>query len=398
MKTLPNKKGLVTLIFPRLLLKKTSHWLLIGVLFGNLSACENSQQSSDLNGDNSVSEEETIQERLILENATLNQVDSQGNTLWKLEVTRVVYRQNEQNAELEEVRGELYEEGEVFLEVEAKEGKIINDGKKINLEGNIVATDPRNGAVLRSDKIEWSPEERLLVIPQPLEGEHPRFNVVADEGKYYTDREELELIGKVKGNATDPPLQLQGKQLNWFIPQEIVKSEQPLEVKRFHPEKETIRDRVTANSGEVNLGEKIVLLEKDVNFQSNDPPVKATSDHLRWEIDKQLITSNQPLQVVQTEDNLTLRGNQGEINLDSEIAQFQGDVKGISTSNQGKLYANRLRWNLPTQEINARGDVTYEQSDPLLITKGDEASGVLQKENIVVKGTQEEQVTTELVP
>jgi len=397
MKTLLDNDFLATLISFRLLLQKTTAWILIGVLFYSLSACRNNQPVADPESD-PTTEEETIEERLILENATLNQVDSEGNTLWKLEVKRVVYRQDNQNAELEAVTGELYEGGEVFLKIQANQGKIIEDGTQVNLAGEVVATDPRNGATLNTEKVEWSPENRLLLIPQPLSGQHPRFNVTANRGKYYTDQEELELIGNVEGISEDPPLQLQGDQLNWLISQEVVRSQQPLQVDRYDPATETISDRVTANSGEVKLGEKIVFLEDNVEFKSSAPPLQAASNAITWDIDKKVITSSQPIQVVQTEDNLTLTGNQGRIDLNREVAQFQGGVKGVSQGNQATLFANRLRWNLPTQEMEAEGNVIYQQNDPPLTTKGEKASGILSQENIVVQGSQEQRVTTEIVP
>ncbi|MDR9402005.1 MAG: LPS export ABC transporter periplasmic protein LptC [Halothece sp. Uz-M2-17] len=397
MKTLLDHNVLVTLISLQFLLRKTTAWLLIGVLFWSLSACRSNEPITDADSEGTT-QEETIEEQLILENATLNQVDSEGKTLWKLEVKRVVYRQDDQNAELESVTGELYDGGEIFLKIQANQGKIIDDGTQINLEGEVIATDPRNGATLNTEKVEWSPQDRLLTIPQPLNGQHPRFNVTANEGKYYTNREELVLIGNVEGFSEDPPLQLQGEKVNWLIAQEIVKSEQPLQVDRYDPETETIRDRVTANSGEVKLEEKMVFLEDNVEFKSSDPPLQAASNTITWDVEEKVISSRQPIQVVQTEDEITLTGNQGQINLNTEIAQFEGGVKGVSASNQATLFANRLRWNLPTQEMEAEGNVIYEQSDPPLTTQGKKARGILNEENIVVTGDQEQRVTTEIVP
>lgn len=377
------------------LFRKTTTWTLIGVLFFSLSACRNNQQTTDPNAENNPQEAE-IEELLILENATLNQIDSQGNTLWKLNVEKAVYRQDDQNAEIEEVTGELYESGEVFLKIEANEGKIIDDGEQINLQGEVVATDPRNGAVLKSEKIEWYPQDKLLVIPQPLTGTHPRFQASANEGKYYTDREQLDLIGNVEGVAKNPRLELQGELVSWFIPQETVKSPQPLQVDRYDPETETVSDRVTANSGEVKLDKKIVSLEENVAFNSTDPKLQATSNAITWEVEKKLITSSAPIQVFQ--EDITLSGNQGKVDLNTEVAEFQGDVKGVSQENQATLFANQLRWNLPTEEIEATGNVVYQQQNPPLTTKGEKASGVLQEENITVQGTEEERVVTEIVP
>jgi len=386
-----------TLMSYQLLLQKTTAWLVIGVLFVSLSACRNNQQVSDPNS-NATTEEETIEERLILENATLNQVDSNGNTLWKLKVKRVVYRQNNQNAALEEVTGELYEAGEVFLKVQAKEGKIIDNGTRISLAGEVVASDPRNGATLDTEKVEWSPQDQLLTLPQPLNGQHPRFNVSADQGKYYTNREELVLIGNVEGFSDDPPLQVEGEKVSWFISEETVRSQQPLQVDRYDPETETISDRVTAHSGEVKLEEKMVFLEDNVEFKSSDPSLQAASNAITWDVEKKVITSSKPIQVVQTEEEITLTGNQGKIDLNSEIAQFEGGVKGVSASNQATLFANRLRWNLATETMKAQGNVIYQQNDPPLTTKGEQASGILSQENIVVQGNQEQRVTTEIIP
>lgn len=395
MKILQNNHDVLTPISPSFRFNRKTAWILIGVLFLSVSACRNNQQVTDPNLDNTT-EEETIQELLILENATLNQVNSQGQTLWKLNVEKAVYKQDNQNAEIEEITGELYEAGSVFLKIQANEGKIINDGEQINLQGEVVATDPRNGAVLKSERIEWYPEDKLLVIPQPLTGDHPQFKASANQGKYYTDRQQLDLIGEVEGNANDPRLQLQGEKFSWFIPQETVKSDQPLKVDRYNPETEKVSDRVTANSGEVQLDKKVVTLEENVAFDSNDPKLQVTSNLIIWNVDQKIITSPKPIQVFQ--ENLALSGNQGQVNLNTEVAEFQGDVKGVSLENQGTLLANQLRWTIPTEEIEAEGNVVYQQKNPSLTTRGDQARGVLQQENIVVQGTEEERVVTEIIP
>ena len=397
MKNLQNKKGLVTLIFPLFMSQKTATWALIGVLFLSLSACNNNQSSPNSQSESNP-EEEVIEERLILENATLNQVNSDGETLWKLEVKKAVYRQDQEKAELEAVKGELYQDGNIFLQIEANQGEIIDNGKQINLQGEVVATDPRNGAVLKSEKLEWSPEDQLLVIPQPLTGSNPRFNVSADQGKYYTGQEELELIGNVEGVADEPPLRLKGKQLNWLIPEDVVQTNQSLQVDRYDLETETITAQVTANSGKVNLDQKMVFLKDNVEFKSSDPPLQAASNAITWDVEKKLLRSEKPIKVVQNEDKITLTGNQGQIDLETEIARFQGGVKGVSESNQAVLFANRLQWNLPTQEMTAKGNVIYQQTNPSLTSKGEEATGILQNKNIVVKGSKQERVTTEIVP
>ncbi|QDZ40802.1 LPS export ABC transporter periplasmic protein LptC [Euhalothece natronophila Z-M001] len=398
MKILLEHNSFPALILPRLLGHKAITGVLIGVFLLTTTACNGNNNQPTSPPAEEDAEEEVIEERLILENATLNQVDEEGNNLWQLQVNRVVYRQDDQDAELETVSGEFYQDGEVFLQIEANQGRIINDGEQVNLEGEVVATDPRNEAVLKSEVIQWLPQENLLIIPEKMTGDHPRFNASANEGKYYTDREELELTGNVKGTSEDPPLNLEGEQFNWFVAEDRVKSNKPLQVERYDPETEEISDRVTANSGSVNLTQRIVSLENNVEFNATDPPLEAKSNAVTWNIERNLVSSTQRLQLLHREDRMRLSGNQGEINLDTEIAEFEGNVRGVSEANQAKLSANRLTWNLPTQEMEAQGNVVYEQNDPPITSRGEQASGNLSKENMSVRGRQGEQVRTDFVP
>ncbi len=384
-------------ILPRLLGKKAITGGLIGVFLLTAAACNQNNQPSSPPSEEDA-EEQVIEERLILDNATLNQVDEDGNSIWQLEVKRVVYRQNNQNAELETVKGEFYQDGEVFLEIEANQGKIINDGEQVNLEGDVVASDPRNEAVLKSENIQWLPEENLLIIPEAMTGDHPRFNATADQGKYYTDRQELELTGNVKGTSEDPPLNLEGEKFNWLVAEEVVNSNKPLQVERYDPETEEISDRVTANSGSVNLAQNLVSLKDNVEFKATDPPIEAKSNAFTWNLESSLVSSTQPLELFHREDRMRLSGNQGEIDLDTEIAKFKGNVRGISEANQAKLSANRLTWNIPTEKMEAQGNVVYQENDPPVTSRGEQASGNLSKENISVRGGEGEQVRTEFVP
>lgn len=384
-------------MLPRLLGKKAITAGLIGVFLLTATACNRNNEPSSPPSEEDA-EEQVIEERLILDNATLNQVDKEGNNIWQLEVKRVVYRQNNQNAELETVKGKFYQDGEVFLEIEANQGKIINDGEQLKLEGDVVATDSRNEAVLKSENIQWLPEENLLIIPETMTGDHPRFNATADQGKYYTDRQELELTGNVEGTSEDPPLNLEGEQFNWLVAEEVVNSNKPLQVERYDPETEEISDRVTANSGSVNLAQNIVSLKDNAEFNATDPPLEAKSNAVTWNLERNLVSSTQPLELFHREDRMRLSGNQGEIDLDTEIAKFKGNVRGINEANQAKLSANRLTWNIPTEEMEAQGNVVYEQNDPPVTSRGEQASGNLSKENISVRGTKGEQVRTEFVP
>ena len=92
------------------------------------------------------------------------------------------------------------------------------------MNGSVIASDPRNGSVIKSELIEWRPQENLLLIKDKLDGTHPNLEVTALEGKYLTDTEELELKGDVVATSNEPPLQLKSDRLEWNVPQSQIVS------------------------------------------------------------------------------------------------------------------------------------------------------------------------------
>lgn len=333
---------------------------------------------------------------LVLENATLNQVDPDGQTLWTLHADRAAYSQDRQTAQLENLHGELFQDGEIFMQVRANRGEIKEDGDRVILQGDILARDPRNGATLYSEEAEWFPEQDLLIVRKNLQGRHPRFEASAKAGHYHTREQRLELRGQVEAIASDPPLQLQAERLQWEIDQEKVSSDRPLQIDRYQGD--TITDRVMADRSQLDLASKIVTLERNVDLKSTDPPLQIASNAIIWQPEQRLVTANAPVQIVNTEQEMTLTANRGQVDLETEMARFSGGVRGISQRNQATLFADKLRWEVATQQMEAEGNVIYEQADPPLRALGTTAIGNLQSEDFIVRGGQGDRAVTRIVP
>ncbi|NJL82802.1 MAG: LPS export ABC transporter periplasmic protein LptC [Chloroflexaceae bacterium] len=67
--------------------------------------------------------EQNNERRLILENASLEQADSEGQVLWKIKTKRAIYSRDRRKAELEDLSGDLYQDGELVLKITADRGK-----------------------------------------------------------------------------------------------------------------------------------------------------------------------------------------------------------------------------------------------------------------------------------
>jgi LPS export ABC transporter protein LptC len=366
--------------------------VLLSIVFWGCQPSKEIQEQTN-SSPSPTSESET---RLVLNNATLEQPDEKGQTAWKIQVDKAVYSPDRKKAEIENIKGNLFQDGKVVLQVSAKKGEIDQDGLAIYLKEDVIATDSRNGAVIRSEEVEWKPRQDLLTIRKNLRGSHPRLNARAKEAKYYTRQERLELIGDAIATTKDPQLQLKAERLNWNINREQITSDRPLTMVKFAGN--TITDRLSANRGEVNLIRTNVTVKENIEYRSLEPSIQVAANVLSWNYKTRLVISNQPIRLYDYKALVEIRGNQGQVDFSKEIAQLKGGVRGYSKRNQATIYASEMVWYIPAQRVEAMGNVNYTQVKPKLNLTGDKAVGKLQENNVIVTGNNKDRVLTEIVP
>ena len=328
--------------------------------------------------------------QLVLNNAVLKQ--SNQNKLWKIKADRIVYSEDKQTATLDKVIGNLLQDDKIILKISANKGTVSDNGNLILLNGDIIVSDSRNDSVINANAIEWRPQENLLLIKDDLAGIYPNLRITATEGKYFTDRESLEIQGNVIATTNQPSLQLKSDRLMWDIPQEKITSPDALEIVRY--DKKTITDKLTSDRAEVNLTENTVVLNENIELITLDPQLQMATDSLTWNYQQRTGKTDRPIQIVDRDRQISLTGNGGEIDLVRSIAKLRNGVKGISSSKPSELYARQLTWNIDTEKIEATGNVIYEQSDPQAYLTGEKAAGTLGDNDIVVTSDGKQQVTT----
>lgn len=334
---------------------------------------------------------------LVLNNATLEQSNAKGQTVWKIQVEKANYSPDRKKADLQEIRGNLFQDGKLVLQVSADRGEIVKDGSDISLKENIIAKDPRNGIVIRTDAIQWQPEQDLVRIPSNWRGSQAKLEVSAKEGRYYTRKQRLELIGQIVATAKAPRLQLKTERLYWNIPQNKIIGDRRLEIVRYQDKQVT--DRLVNNRSEINLKNNSVLIQENIEFKSLDPPLQMSGNSLLWNYKDRIVKSDQPIQLLHYRDGIRIAGNRATVNLKQKFAQLDGGVEGSNNRNQAKLYAEKLTWNIAAQVVEAVGNVTYQQAKPpQFYLTGKRATGRLQDNSMVVTGGEREQVVTEIVP
>ncbi|MCP2729112.1 LPS export ABC transporter periplasmic protein LptC [Limnofasciculus baicalensis] len=359
-----------------------------------LSACQSSTRTEKkIQKDTAATE---IEGSLVFNNVTLNQADEKGSPLWQVKAKKATYIKDKKIANIEQPTGDLFQDGKLVLRVSADSGEVHEDGEKVLLKGHIIATDTRNGAVLNGDELEWFPKQDLLWVRNNLKGSHPQLQATGNEGRYFTRQEQLELQGKVAAIAKDPDLQMKTEHLIWQIKDKKLIGDKRMQMERYKDK--IVTDRVESDLSEYNLTTKIAILKQNIQLTSIDPPLLIASNSAIWDVKGQTVLSDQPVKIIHQKEQVVITGNQGRVDLVRRVANLTGGVQGVGSRNQSQLYATQMRWDIPTQNIDASGNVIYKQLNPPLNVTGATAKGKLQDQSIVVNSGAGSRVVTEIIP
>ena len=371
--------------------------LLLAAL-ASVSGCRNNQAANQLaEGSAAVQQVDT---NLTFNNITLEQPDAQGRTLWKVKAEQATYSPDKKIANVRNPDGDVYQDGKPIYHVRAQQGEVEQNGDRIFLHGQVVATDIKSGAVLRGNQLIWQPKTDTLTVKGALRGTHPKLKVSANEAKLQNRRRRMDLTGQVIAITQQAPqARIQSDHVIWEMDKELVTSDRPTQVQRIQGEQAI--DQAESKQAEANLATKVITLKQDADLVLSEPPLKVDSNLLVWDLVKKTLTSPQPVTILQRQQQITATADQGRMDLEPKIGHLTGNVNAIDPQNQSHLIADRLVWDMPTQQMNAEGNISYRQADPPATLQGDRAVGRLDQRTIVVSGGADGgdgRVVTEIIP
>jgi LPS export ABC transporter protein LptC len=337
-----------------------------------------------------------IEAKLQLDNLSFEQVDNQGKPWWKVRAERGEYAPDRKIAKVTNLNGDLYQDGRVILQVRAKTGEIEQGGDKVVLRGDVVAKETRNNLVILGQEVIWQPKEDILTIRERVQANHPQFQANAGEGKYFSRKQQMDLTGKITGLYNEPRLALQTERLSWLVKQQQVSGDRPVQIQRYQSQQ--ITSQVTANRFDTALDRKIVNLQGKVQFNAVNPLIQVNGDAFSWNVDRELVKSTQPLTILHQQEAAVFNANGGELDLKASTATLTGNARGTTTRNKANLRADRLVWQMTSQQIVGTGNVVYQQTSPLITFSGTRGVGKLQDQSIVVSSEGKRQVRTDFVP
>ncbi|XHX76866.1 MAG: LPS export ABC transporter periplasmic protein LptC [Stenomitos frigidus ULC029] len=367
-------------------------YLLLLLVLSTPTACGNRDRTAEKIAQDSKQAQD-FDNSLTFNAVTLEEFDPKGRLWWKVKAAQASYSKDKKVARLQQPTGEFFQDGVSVLQVKGQQGEVQQNGQTIFLRGKITATDTRDGLVMKGDELEWQPRKELVIVRNNLTGTHRQLKIAAKEGRLFTRTQRLELQGQVKAQAINPDLTFQSERAIWQIKQQTLTSDRPLQIDRFNQTVPT--DRATANTGVADLKAKTITLKQNARLTLANPPTQLASNSLVWDLQRQTVASDQLLTIDNRQQQVTLSGNEGRIDLKAKMLYLEGDVRGIGEKKQAQLNADRLNWNMVTQQFEADGNFRYQQGQPPLNLAGPRATGTLRDQNILVGGGR---VVTEFTP
>jgi LPS export ABC transporter protein LptC len=365
--------------------------------------------------------------RLTINNFSVEQSDATGKLWWRLKAKQAVYTLDQKVAQVTDLVGDLYQDNQVVLKLTAKTADVEQDGQKVLLRGDVTAKETRNTLMVVSQELEWRPTEDLLTISKNVRVNHPKVQAVASRGRYVSRQQRLEMFDRIVAVSPAQNLRLQTNYLQWQVNNQKITSNQPVQVERyrdrqlieqvnanqlsFQIDRQMVelsdqvrfnalaqKAKVQANKALWDINNQVVELKNQILFQSVKPLLTVSAGRARWQIPQQLITASDALQIIHLQEQATFTANSGNLDLNKNVATLTGNAQGVATRNQAKLRADRMTWQMDSQQVEGNGHVSYQQRNPTLSLTGERGVGKLAEEAIVVTGSNQQLVETQIVP
>lgn len=340
---------------------------------------------------------------LTLETAVLEQADDQGRVIWSIAAETVEYGENKKDAILTNPVANLYQDGEIILKAQADQGEIIDDGTLLVLKNKVLATDPRQGTVLRGNRGQWAPETGIFSMDAGFQSNNLDLQLEGDRGVYFTNTQTVELTGNIVGTTKKGFLQFRTDHLTWAIESQKITVDQPITLRKYQEQPPPAAKNQTAatmeakgQSAQLDLGTMVALLQTQVEMRSLDSSMEIATDRAQWYWQQQRVVSPGALKLRDRQGQITAQGNRGEVDFGGNQARLQQGAKALGEVQGQQLFAEDLRWNFTTEVMNGVGNVIFKQSNPPATSRGQTAIGRLTDNSVVVQGGGSERVVTEI--
>jgi LPS export ABC transporter protein LptC len=331
---------------------------------------------------------------------TLQQTDKQGRPLWRLQADSAGYERGSQTGQLKNVQGELLQGGKAVYKVKAQQAQVQQQAEQLLLKGTVTVTDIDRKGVFTGKEFLWQPQQDLLTVRQNPQVKYPQAKVSATELRATRRSQQIEAQGKVVADASPSGLHLETEKLLWQVPQQQMTAGN---VQQPKPQSVLVKgltgvragDRVQGGLLQFDMKTQIAVLTTSALVELAKSGITVQGQQLAWDLKRKLVVSDRPLKIHSISQAVDATAEQGSIDIQNQLVQLQGKVQVVGERRPALLKTDHLAWSLTTQQIQAKGNVFYQQQKPTFTVRGPQAFGAIKKQEVMVTGGN---VVTEIFP
>lgn len=331
-----------------------------------------------------------------LHQAIFKRTDPAGKLLWQLRAEKVEVLG--EAVQLRQIQGTFYHQQEPIYALQAPYGQVHQHSHFIQLQGPILVKDVRERITLRSQRLQWHPKTGQLIAQQQVLLQHPQFEMKGQRFQASTQTRQSRLSGAVTVKWLDRHLQLQAQEINWFPHQETLSAHSVIPARvtvQPHADQSLTShhwQRVQAQRVELRVPSQQLVFDQAVEIHSSEPKMHIKSPRVLVSLTEDKWHSPQGMHIQY--QGISARAKQGWLG-PSQTLNLQHQVQVQGLPQQAQMQAQSLTWNMATQQIQARGQLVYQQLQPWMRMTGTKAAGNLLQKTLEVEGGE---AVVEIVP
>ncbi|MGL4503168.1 MAG: LPS export ABC transporter periplasmic protein LptC [Planktothrix sp.] len=234
---------------------------------------------------------------------------------------------------------------------------------------------------IRAKQVSYSKDQKMATVKNPVGELYDEgkllYNIKADEGEFEQNSKRIFLRNNIVATDPNTGLVLKGNELEWIVQQYII----------------AVRNGVTGDHAQLQAVAREVQVfyrQKRVEFwdkatvSGKDPVIKLQSDHIIWQLEPQLLTSNMKTQIERYQNQtITDRGvaETAEMNLKTKIGTLKKNAQIALSQPALQISSNELQWNFEKQTISSPQFITLIERDQQVTLTANQGWGDL-KNNI----------------
>ncbi|HEY9640872.1 MAG TPA: LPS export ABC transporter periplasmic protein LptC [Coleofasciculaceae cyanobacterium] len=200
----------------------------------------------------------------------------------------------------------------------------------------------------------YSPDQKVANVRSPdgdiYQDGKAIYHIQAQQGEVLKNGDRIFLHGQVVATDLKSGAVLRGDQLEWQPQADMLIVRGNL--RGTHPKLKMSADQAKLQ----NKQRRVELTGQVIALTQQEPKARMQTDHLIWEMDKDLVTIDRPVQVQRLQGDRAIdqaEGKQAEANLNTKIVKLKQDANLVLSDPPLQITGNSLIWDLGKQTLTA---------------------------------------------